>query len=194
MLDKLQAWGLLYPCYCTRAEIAQSLSAPHGLGSVYPGTCHGGASRNDEQHAWRIDMAKAVGQAGLLDWQDELAGAQHADPLVQGDIVLARKDAPASYHLAVVVDDAFQGVTHVVRGADLREATDIHRLLQRLLGLPTPVYRHHALLTGADGERLAKRNGAPTLASLRAGGMDGAALADDLRAGRLPIGFALPSA
>lgn len=197
-LDTLKRQGLLYPCYCTRAEIAQSLSAPHGPGAVYPGTCRGAPPRADlpenAAHAWRIDMARAVALTGPLDWHDELAGWQRADPLAQGDVVLARKDAPASYHLAVVVDDAAQGVTHVVRGADLRAATDIHRLLQRLLGLPVLVYRHHALLLGADGLRLAKRNGAPTLASLRRAGMNGLSLADDLRAGRLPIGFTLPNA
>ncbi|MEN2787710.1 tRNA glutamyl-Q(34) synthetase GluQRS [Sphingomonas qilianensis] len=197
-LDRLGGLGLLYRCYCTRAEIAQSLSAPHGAVAVYPGTCRGAAPRPDAPHAWRIDMAKAVALAALdggpHDWCDEIAGVQRADPLAHGDVVLARKDAPASYHLAVVIDDAFQGVTHIVRGEDLRAATDVHRLLQHLLALPTPVYRHHALLRGADGVRLAKRNDAPTLASLRDAGVDGRALADDLRAGRLPIGFRLPDA
>ena len=107
--------------------------------------------------------------------------------------MLARKDAPSSYHLAVTIDDAAQGVTHVVRGADLFAATHIHRLLQALLGLPTPIYRHHPLLTDADGDRLAKRAGAPSLEALRLGGMDGRALADDLRAGRLPTGFSRAS-
>ncbi|KQS03432.1 glutamyl-Q tRNA(Asp) synthetase [Sphingomonas sp. Leaf357] len=199
-LETLKARGLLYPCFCTRAEIAQSLSAPHGPIAAYPGTCRHidpdrrAARLAGEEHAWRIDMAAAVASAGPLAWTDEIAGSHRADPLAQGDVVLARKDAPASYHLAVVVDDAHQGVTHVVRGADLRAATDIHRLLQALLALPTPSYRHHPLLTDADGQRLAKRNGAPTLAALRADGVDGPALAEDLRAGRLPIGFALPSA
>ena len=192
-LDTLQAQGLLYRCYCTRAEIAH-LSAPHGPGAVYPGTCRHAAPRDDLPHAWRIDMARAVALAGPLDWHDELAGVQRADPLAAGDVVLARKDAPASYHLAVVVDDAFQRVTHIVRGRDLFEATHVHRLLQQLLGLPTPIYRHHPLLRGADGARLAKRTGAPSLASLRDAGMDGRVLADDLRAGRLPIGFTLPNA
>jgi glutamyl-Q tRNA(Asp) synthetase len=192
-LATLHAQGLLYRCYCTRAEIAH-LSAPHGPGAVYPGTCRHAAPREGAQYAWRIDMAKAVALAGPLDWHDERAGVQRAEPLAQGDVVLARKDAPASYHLAVVVDDAFQGVTHIVRGQDLFAATDIHRLLQHLLDVPTPIYRHHPLLLGADGQRLAKRNGAPTLASLRDNGVDGKALADDLRAGRLPIGFATANA
>ncbi|MEO5867624.1 MAG: tRNA glutamyl-Q(34) synthetase GluQRS, partial [Sphingomonas sp.] len=176
-LDRLKEQDLVYPCFCTRAEIAASLSAPHGeAGPVYPGTCRhlGVAERAEriagEQHAWRLDMARAAAWAGPLTWIDEIGGEIVADPSSHGDVVLARKDAPASYHLAVTVDDAFQGVTHVVRGEDLREATDIHRLLQHLLGLPTPVYRHHPLLLGADGQRLAKREGAPMLAALRAKG------------------------
>jgi glutamyl-Q tRNA(Asp) synthetase len=199
-LDRLREAGLLYPCFCTRADIAASLSAPHGSGgAVYPGTCRGldatvrSIRMANEPHAWRIDMARAVAAAGPGDllWQDELSGAVVADPLALGDVVLARKDAPASYHLAVTVDDAAQGVTHIVRGRDLFEATHVHRLLQELLGLPVPLYRHHALLTDAAGNRLAKRNGAPTLASLHAARQDGPALADLLRHGQAPSGFAL---
>lgn len=104
-------------------------------------------------------------------------------------MILARKDAPASYHLAVTVDDAAQGISHVVRGVDLFAATHVHRLLQALLGLPTPEYRHHALLLGPDGTRLAKRHGAPSLESMRLAGQDGRALADRLRSGQLPIGI-----
>ncbi|WP_439649545.1 tRNA glutamyl-Q(34) synthetase GluQRS [Hephaestia mangrovi] len=198
-LDALKARGLVYPCFCTRAGIAREIaaagSAPHGPdGPVYPGTCRAVSAaervaRLAEPHAWRLDMARAVRQAGLLPWHDEIAGEQVADPAVFGDVVLARKDAPSSYHLAVTVDDAAQGVTHIVRGADLFAATHVHRVLQALLGLPTPVYRHHPLLIDADGNRLAKRHGAPTLESLRLAGADGRALADDLRAGRLPTGF-----
>jgi len=196
----LRAQGLLFPCFCTRADIAASASAPHHGpdGLVYPGTCRQldpavVRARIDggEPHAWRLAMDAAVARAGALTWIDVEAGRQNADPLAFGDVVLARKDAPASYHLAVTVDDAAQGVTDVVRGRDLMRATDIHRLLQALLALPTPTYRHHALLTGPDGERLAKRHGAPALADLRAAGEDGAALAAALRAGRLPIGFAV---
>jgi glutamyl-Q tRNA(Asp) synthetase len=105
-------------------------------------------------------------------------------------VILARKDAPASYHLAVTVDDAAQGITHVVRGKDLFEATHVHRLLQALLGLPTPEYRHHDLLLGPDGQRLAKRHGAPTLEAMRLAGENGPALAARLREGLLPVGFA----
>lgn len=185
---------LTYPCFCTRAEIAASLSAPHGPAPVYQGTCRRlspeeTAARMGEPHCWRLDMTRATAAAGSLTWRDETAGEVAADPSPQGDVVLARKDAPASYHLAVTVDDAAQGVTDVVRGIDLFEATHVHRLLQALLGLPTPAYRHHLLLAGPDGERLAKRHGAPTLAALREAGEDGPTLANMLREGRLPTGF-----
>lgn len=202
-LDRLRSMDLLYPCFCTRAdiarEIAASLSAPHAGpdGVVYPGTCRAIDAMTRERrvaaepHAWRIDMARGAEMAGPLHWNDANLGEMNANPRAHGDVVLARKDAPASYHLAVTVDDAAQGVTDVVRGRDLLAATDVHRLLQALLGLPTPRYHHHPLIVGADGARLAKRAGAPTLASLRAAGMDGRALADRLRAGALPIGFAI---
>jgi glutamyl-Q tRNA(Asp) synthetase len=191
-LETLKEAGLLYPCFCTRADIAASVAAAHGpADSVYPGTCRGldARGRMDEPHCWRIDMAAAVARAGPLQWHDVTAGVVAADPAAHGDVVLARKDAPASYHLAVTVDDAAQGVTDIVRGTDLFTATDVHRLLQALLGLPTPRYHHHPLLTDASGRRLAKRDRAATLADLRAGGMAGAELAAMLRAGRLPIGF-----
>ncbi|MDX5983302.1 tRNA glutamyl-Q(34) synthetase GluQRS [Sphingomonas echinoides] len=201
-LARLRAMGLLYPCFCTRAEIAASQSAPHGPEPVYPGTCRAlpEAERTARitagvPHAWRLDMARAVATADTdLMWTDAIAGPVRADPLAQGDVVLARKDALASYHLAVTVDDAAHGVTHVVRGADLFAATDVHRLLQALLGLPTPLYHHHALLVGPDGQRLAKRNDAPTLESVRLRGEDGRALADRLRAGGAGIGIAPQSA
>ena len=201
-LDRLQAEGLAYPCFCTRsaiaAEIAASASAPHpgtrsGAGGpdgpVYPGTCRRLSAaereaRADEPHAWRLDAAAASARAGPLYWRDGDTEVQ-AEPEAFGDVVLARKDSPTSYHLAVTVDDAAQGITDVVRGRDLYAATDIHRLLQALLGLPTPRYHHHPLLTGADGRRLAKRHGAPSLADLRAAGQDGLALAEQLRTGSL---------
>ncbi|SOB79646.1 glutamyl-Q tRNA(Asp) synthetase [Sphingomonas guangdongensis] len=183
-LEQLRRLGLLYPCFCTRADIAQSASAPHGPGgALYPGTCRGidAGGRMAEPHAWRIDMAAAVRITGPLTWHDARAGTVAADPLAHGDVVLARKDAPASYHLAVSVDDAWAGVTDVVRGEDLFASTHVHRLLQALLDLPTPAYHHHPLLTDAGGQRLAKRTGAPSLADLRARGEDGRALADRLR-------------
>jgi glutamyl-Q tRNA(Asp) synthetase len=203
-LARLKAMGLIYPCFCTRAEIAASASAPHGPeGPAYPGTCRAlseaeRASRMDETHCWRLDVARALGVASKastpdlreegLWWHDCFAGWVKADPLPAGDVVLARKETPTSYHLAVTVDDAAQGVTDVVRGVDLFEATHIHRLLQALLGLPTPRYHHHPLLMGPDGKRLAKRNGARPLAELRAEGADPAQILASLRAGQLPIG------
>jgi len=202
-LDRLKAAGLVYPCFCTRADIAASASAPHpGSGSaaggpegaVYPGTCRGMTSPDlGRAHAWRLDVGKALATAGALYWMDDHTEVQ-AEPERFGDVVLARKDAPASYHLAVTVDDAAQGITDVVRGRDLYACTDVHRLLQALLDLPTPTYRHHALLAGADGERLAKRHGAPTIADLRAGGADPEALVAALRAGQLPFGYSLAQA
>jgi glutamyl-Q tRNA(Asp) synthetase len=199
-LERLKSAGLVYPCFCTRAaiaaEIAASASAPHGPdGPIYPGTCRRlteaeRSERLGEPHAWRLDVAKADEAAGPLYWKDCDTEVQ-AEPEAFGDVVLARKDAPVSYHLAVTVDDAAQGVTDVVRGRDLYAATDVHRLLQALLGLPTPLYRHHPLLTDADGRRLAKRHGAPTLASLREAGADPAELVAALRAGRLPAGYSV---
>jgi glutamyl-Q tRNA(Asp) synthetase len=180
-LARLRDMGLLYRCYCTRAEIAEAMGAPHGPAAVYPGTCRGVPAR-DAPHCWRIDMAAAVARCGDLSWTDHGRVVAN-DASAQGDVVLARKDAPASYHLAVTVDDAAQGVTDVVRGRDLFEATHVHRVLQALLGLAVPRWWHHALLTGADGVRLAKRHGAPALADLRAGGVDGLAVAARLRAG-----------
>lgn len=195
-LDRLRAMDLLYPCFCTRADIVASASAPHGPeGALYPGTCRHlspeqRAARMAEPHAWRIDMGEAVARTGPLEWVDEVAGVIPADPLSHGDVVLARKDAPASYHLAVTVDDAAQGISHVVRGLDLFAATHVHRQLQALLDLPVPVWRHHALLTDAAGHRLAKRTGAPRLADMRAEYPDGRALPERLRAGVLPNGYA----
>lgn len=191
-LDRLAAAGLVYRCICTRADIAAAATAPHGAGGVvYPGTCRGRAIDPALPHCWRLDMAAALHRTGRLDWTDEIAGRIASDPAMHGDVVLARKDAPSSYHLAVTVDDAAQRVSHVVRGRDLFSATHVHRLLQALLDLPVPVYRHHPLIAGADGERLAKRHGAPSLAQMRAAGVDGPRLAMDLRTGRLPLGFGL---
>jgi glutamyl-Q tRNA(Asp) synthetase len=193
-VEKLHLMGLIYPCFCTRAEIAASASAPHGPeGPAYPGTCRAlsdaeRSARAHEPHCWRLDMARAIAREGALTWHDEFAGWVTADPASAGDVVLARKETPTSYHLAATVDDAAQGVTDVVRGMDLFEATHVHRLLQALLGLPTPSYHHHTLLIGPDGKRLAKRNGARALAELRAEGADPALLLATLRAGQVPIG------
>jgi len=193
-LEQLKDRGLVYPCFCTRADIAASLTAPHGdAGSSYPGTCRGlpddPARRETTPHSWRLDCGKALAIAGLPSWQEE-SGRFTASKSDIGDAILARKDAPASYHLSCVVDDADSGVTLVVRGADLRPSTPIQRLLQELLGLPAPTYLHHPLVTHANGRRLAKRDLAPTLAAMREAGTDGAELAADLLAGKLPLGFA----
>jgi glutamyl-Q tRNA(Asp) synthetase len=198
-LERLRGAGLVYPCFCTRAaiaaEIAASAAAPHGPdGPLYPGTCRAIPAKERERrvaaepHAWRLDVAKAGALAGPLYWSDGDTEVQ-AEPEAHGDVVLARKDAPVSYHLAVTVDDSAQGITDVVRGRDLYAATDIHRLLHALLGLPTPLYHHHPLLLGADGHRLAKRHGAPALADLREAGADPGKLAAELLMGQMPYGY-----
>lgn len=200
-LDSLCEQELAYPCFCTRAEIAAEIaasgSAPHGPdGAIYPGTCrHLNEGERSERlargdaHCWRIDMERAVGRAGTLVWRDMDEGDVVAHPALAGDVVLARKDAPTSYHLAATLDDADMGITHVLRGDDLRAATDIHRLLQALLGLPTPLYRFHLLLVDQDGKRLAKRSGSISLAELREQGVDPAQLRNDLRVHRFPVGI-----
>ena len=198
-LDRLRADGLVYPCFCTRADIAQSLTAPHGdAGSAYPGTCRGlpddAARRATMPHSWRLDSAAALARAGLPTWREDEGAEFTALPADIGDAILARKDAPASYHLACVVDDAASGVTLVVRGADLRPSTPVQRLLQTLLDLPEPTYLHHPLVLHDDGRRLAKRDLAPTLAAMRADGADGPDLAARLVARRLPLGFRLSDA
>lgn len=196
-LDRLRAMGLVYPCICTRAEIAASASAPQGdAGPIYPGTCRTRVHDSHDQRpvAWRLDVAKAAAQAGRLAWHDADAGKIAAHPLSAGDVVLGRKGLGVAYHLAVVVDDAAVGVTDIIRGHDLFSATHVQRLLQALLDLPVPHYRHHALIAGPDGKRLAKRTPGSTLADLRAAGADPAVLVGDLRAGRLPVGFGWASA
>lgn len=188
--ERLKALGLLYPCQCTRSEVVAAAHEVGPDGPLYPGTCRGHAVDPDGA-AWRLDMAKATALAGPLAWSDERAGIQQASPEIFGDIVLLRKEAPASYHLAATVDDAMQGITLVTRGQDLFESTRVHRLLQALLDLPVPVWHHHALLVEPDGRKLAKRRGSPALRDLRLAGTDGRALAEDLRQGRLPAGLSL---
>ena len=174
--------GLLYPCFCTRSEIKAQIAemgrAPHSsLGYLYPGTCRhlppelvAERLARGDAHAWRIDMQRVQDLIGCPEWVDLHRGRQQCVPTEYGDVVLARKEMPASYHLAVVVDDAAQGVTHVTRGEDLFDATHIHRALQAVLELPVPLYAHHGLLRDNTGKRLAKRDGARSLASLRAAG------------------------
>jgi glutamyl-Q tRNA(Asp) synthetase len=181
-LDRLERRGVLYPCFCTRAaikaEVARADAAPHGPeGALYPGTCRVLPRKDRERRvaagesfALRLDAAKAAALAGPLRWHEDGAGAIAVDATLHGDAVLARKDTPASYHLAVTVDDALQAVTLVTRGSDLFSATHIHRLLQALLDLPTPRYRHHRLLTDAAGRRYAKRDRGLTLQALREAG------------------------
>jgi glutamyl-Q tRNA(Asp) synthetase len=180
--ERLKAMGLLYPCQCTRAQIAGA--------DVYPGTCRG---REVERQgaAWRLDMGKAVALAGPLRWEDDLAGPQVARPEMFGDVVILRKEAPASYHLAATLDDAADDVTLVTRGVDLFAASHVHRLLQALLALPVPHWHHHDLLVEGDGRKLAKRRGSAALADLRRDGTDGRALANALRAGCFPAGLSL---
>ncbi|SKB00107.1 glutamyl-Q tRNA(Asp) synthetase [Prosthecobacter debontii] len=190
-LTQLDSLGLLYPCFCTRREIQEEIAragqAPHGPdGPLYPGTCR---NRNlsecadliasGQPYALRLNVEKAIHLVNkTLTWEDASRGVQEAQPAIFGDVVLARKDTPASYHLAVVVDDALQGITLVTRGEDLFEATHLHRLLQELLKLPVPRWHHHSLITDDAGKRLAKRDDARSLRSLRDSGWT----SDDVRA------------
>jgi len=192
-LDRLEAMAVLYPCFCTRREIRDEIArageAPHARsGAPYPGTCRGldwqqraEKQRSGIDYALRLDLARARALTGPLDWVEEQEDGPHrklADPAPLGDVVLARKDVPTSYHLAVTVDDAVQGVTLVTRGQDLAPATHVHRVLQALLDLPTPCYRHHALVTDAAGRRLSKRDRALTIRSMRESGISPAEILD----------------
>jgi glutamyl-Q tRNA(Asp) synthetase len=192
VLDSLRGRGLLYPCFCTRADIQRHViaAAPHGPdgGPLYPGTCRAltetqRADWADRPHALRLDMARALVPG--LTFEEESEGKVIAEPARFGDVVLARKDTPTSYHLCVTHDDALQGVTLVTRGEDLKPATHLHRLLQALMGWPTPAYAHHRLLTDAAGRRLAKRDRPMTLRALRAAGVRGDELRDRLLSGDL---------
>ncbi len=185
-LDRLRERGLLYRCFRTRKELAEIQSAPHGPAEAFRG---GPLHPNEEErflaegraYAWRLSLdaaRRALPNWSGLTFEDAVHGVVRARPELAGDVVLARKDVGVAYHLAVVVDDALQGITEAVRGEDLFEATHIQRLLQALLELPTPRYRHHRLLTGPDGKRFAKRDKSQTLRKIRAGGVSAA----DLRA------------
>lgn len=185
VLDALARRGLLYPCFCTRADILREVNAaaraPHGPDGAprYPGTCR--ALTADERaarvaagvpHALRVDMARALAiVSGPLTFEEEGEGTIACDAVAFGDVVLARKDAPASYHLCVTHDDALQGVTLVTRGIDLKPATHLHRLLQALMDWPALAYAHHRLLADTSGRRFAKRDRAATLRDLRAQGV-----------------------
>ena len=189
-LEQLRAADLLYPCFCTRREIREEIQrmggAPHaGESPPYPGTCRRlpadirrARIAAGDSHAWRLNAEAIAERTGPLDFTDLRFGRIEVDPHRLGDVVLARKDIGVAYHLAVVVDDAWQGITHVTRGEDLLDATHVHRLLQAWLGLAEPVYLHHQLVTDASGKRLAKRDESMTLRALR----DGGATADDVMA------------
>ena len=187
VLDRLSEMELLYPCFCTRkdiqAEIARIGNAPHGPdGALYPGTCRqcSPTERKDriaagESYALRLDMAAAIKQVGKkLTWFDRAAGKQITTPEIFGDVVLARKDTPTSYHISVTHDDDLQDISLVTRGEDLFFASHLHRLLQELLGYDVPEYHHHGLLTGPDGKRFAKRDKSRTLRSMREEGLSAA--------------------
>ena len=181
-LEQLHSQGLVYPCFCTRREIQQEWSAmagaPHGPdGPVYAGTCRR-LSESERQekiaagipHSWRLDARKAAAVTGPLTFHDLRFGTVTTNHNLLGDVVLARKDIGTAYHLAVIVDDAFQEITHVTRGEDLLSATHVHRMLQVLLDLPEPVYLHHPLVLDEQGKRLAKRSDALSIAALREAG------------------------
>lgn len=190
-LDTLHGLDLLYPCFCTRSDIRREIEAaghaPHDAprtipsgpdGPLYPGICRGLSNQEQQDrmgagaaYALRLDMDKAASRGGSLTWYDREKGKQSACPQIFGDVVLARKDTPTSYHLAVTVDDHLQDITLVTRGEDLFSASHIHRLLQALLGYQTPEYHHHHLLTDEDGKRFAKRDKAATLQELRDSGV-----------------------
>ena len=183
VLDHLDRRGLIYPCFCSRAdierEVAASANAPHGPdGPLYPGTCRhlSVQERRDRllagrEHCLRLDSARAATEAGPCHFVDEGLGRVEGQPLLLGDFVIARKDTPTSYHLAVTVDDHLQGVTLVTRGVDVLPSTHVHVLLQKLLGYATPRYAHHALLTDPAGRRFAKRDRDMTIRAMREGGM-----------------------
>lgn len=192
--NELRAMGILYPCTCTRAEVAAAAVAHGPDGPLYPGTCLRRGPVPGPNAAWRLDMEQAALLAGPLVWTDERHGRQIATPEIFGDVVLWRKDAPASYHLAATLDDAADGVTHVTRGVDLFQATHIHRLLQHLLGLPVPIWHHHPVLVESDGRKLAKRRDAPALADRRRAGEDGRAVAAEVHATLFDTGISLSDA
>ena len=186
--EALKARGLLYPCTCTRKQIEEAGAREGSDGLIYPGTCKRTPPDPALPAAWRLDAAKALAETGPLVWDDALAGPQAVDLSGLGDVVLVRKDLPASYHLAVTLDDAADGVTLVTRGADLFAASHVHRMLQALLGLPVPRWHHHPLLVDETGQKLAKRRGSPALAERRAAGEDGRMLAEQLRLRLLRLG------
>lgn len=189
--QKLREQGFLYPCQCTRADIEAAGAKQGAMGTVYPGTCRDLGVNPDGPVQWRLDVARALEATGPLEWRDTHYGVQNARFNALGDPVLLRREEPASYHLAVTLDDAADGVTLVTRGADLFPASHIHRLVQALLQLPVPLWHHHGLLMDESGQKLAKRRGSPSLSDRRAQGEDGRLLCAQLRLRRLPSGISL---
>lgn len=191
-LERLHAMGLVYPAFMTRGEVKARVAAFEAAGKIWPRDPDGSPLYPEDdrlrsegerkalmdkglRHAFRLDMGRALELLGkpltFRETGDGPQGEIACDPAIWGDVVLSRSDAPSSYHLSVTVDDAVQGITHVVRGLDLFEATAVHRLLQELLGLPEPLYHHHRLILGEDGRKLAKSEGATGLAALRLQGL-----------------------
>ncbi|HEY9092420.1 tRNA glutamyl-Q(34) synthetase GluQRS [Parasphingorhabdus sp.] len=198
---RLKDMGLLYPCFCTRSSL-QAIQQTKGFrqgpdGPIYPRICSHldkdeVAQRiGNEPHCWRLDVEKALDLTGALTWHDDLRGEQVADPAVLGDVIIIPKDNPVSYHLAVTVDDARDGITHVVRGQDLFASTHIHRLLQALLGLPVPRYVHHPVLVDETGSKLSKSRGSASLTLLREAGANPYMLTSRLRKNIFPVGITL---
>lgn len=177
-LQELKNLHLVYPCFCTRKDIQAALSAPHGTPAIYPGTCRQLGEKEAMEriamgmpHAWRFNSHKAAKIHGALTFHDLWRGITTVDPDVNGDAVLARKDIGIAYHLAVVVDDKFQKITHVTRAEDLHSATHIHRQLQAIFGYREPIYLHHECLCDENGKRLAKRDDARSVRSFREQGL-----------------------
>jgi|TARA_B110000116_G_C16789997_1_gene563154 glutamyl-Q tRNA(Asp) synthetase len=182
-INILRGMGVLYPCFCSRKKIEVEQSnvalAPHGPGSPkYSGNCRAirseereGRIAKGEPHSLRLDCSKASAITGELQWFDQLAGNMNMEPSILGDVIISRKDIATSYHLAVTLDDAEQGVTLISRGEDLMESTHVHRMLQCLLGLPVPQWCHHKLITNSAGKRFSKREGSLTLKEMRDSGI-----------------------
>lgn len=182
--------GLLYRCTCTRKQIAALPPRIGADGIEYPGSCRGSheGRSTGEAAALRFDIDRAMAEVGEIIWTDDTLGSVVADPRALGDVVLVRKDLPASYNLAVTLDDATDGVTLVTRGKDLMETTHVHRLVQELLDLPVPQWHHHELVLGEGGEKLAKRRGSPSLSARREAGADGLMLAEQVRLRKFDVG------
>lgn len=199
-IARLAEDGLAYRCFCTRKDIQAAATKTGPEGPIYPGTCRdldpeeAAVRAKTEPYGWRLNYQAALDQFGPLAWCDVTGTEHQAQPELLGDVLLASRDRPASYHLAVVVDDADGGISHIVRGEDLRLATHVHRLLQAALDLPEPVYHHHRLLVDEIGRKLAKSHGSLTMQALRHSGMSAEQLRDDLRNHRFPAGIHLQSA